>query len=747
MKFRFHLLGLAHTKTTKDFLHCLSDDTEIMTEDGWMLLSDLVNKRLEIKIATLNRETYNVEYQFPIFYHKYYYEGKMINWRNRSIDIKVTPGHMMWVRTASMKMKDAEFGLIQADKLPANIQFMKSFQWGDTNAESPPSCFVLPEYKSSKKYKPSKSIPLKEWLKFFGVYLAEGSIGYGKYKAKDDTPLVLTLDSNTKHFSYISGPNSNNMVSKAYVVNIAQQDEGNREIIYNLVRVLGFVPSVDTKGFRICDAQLAKYFEQFGHARGKYIPKEFKKLPREYLTELLNGLILGDGSKLSTGMLRYWTFSKRLADDVSELALKLGYTVTSFRGNLSGEKFRYCVSMSQHHGSFSSSLGARNRFLEDYRGYVYCVTVPNATIYVRRNGRSCWVGNCAYSQKVFKMGKMLTDLGHEVYHYGAEGSNLQCTEHITCVTDAEQAYCYEDRGWPVVFFDFNSQDFAYRKFNERAIVEINKRKQPNDILLCSMGNAQRVIADATNVLAVEMGIGYTGVFAKFRVFESYAWMHYVLGLYEKNMSACDGKFYDVVIPNYFDPEDFEFSDKKEDYYLYVGRIIPRKGVHVAAQVVDKIGAKLLVAGKGKLSDVGVNSPNVKYVGEVGVKERSDLMKKARAIFVPTLYLEPFGGVNVEAMFSGTPAITTDWGGFTETVNHGVTGYRCRTMDDFIWAAKNVDKLDPKVIREYAMNNYSLERVGLKYQEYFLKIHDIFHPGKGWYEEHPERTELDWLRKY
>ena len=355
--------------------------------------------------------------------------------------------------------------------------------------------------------------------------------------------------------------------------------------------------------------------------------------------------------------------------------------------------------------------------------------------------------HCAYTQKVLKMGKMLTDLGHEVYHYGAEGSNLQCTEHITCVTDAEQAYCYEKRGWPTVFFDFDAKDFAYQKLNERAIKAINERKQPHDILLCSMGHAQKDIADKTGVLAVEMGIGYTGVFALYRVFESYAWMSYVYGMLYPNSGSCDGHNYDAVIPNYFDVDDFEFSDKKEDYLLYIGRLTPRKGVNVAYEIAKKTGMKLKIAGAGTLKDAGVpeNDPLIEYVGIVGTKDRSDLMKSARAVLVPTIYLEPFGGVNVEAMFTGTPAITTDFGGFTETVLHGKTGYRCRTLEQFVWAAKNVDKLDPAYIREYAINNYSLERVGKMYNEYFNQVQGLF--GKGWYEDNPARTELDWLRKW
>lgn len=212
---------------------------------------------------------------------------------------------------------------------------------------------------------------------------------------------------------------------------------------------------------------------------------------------------------------------------------------------------------------------------------------------------------CAYTEKCRKMGQMLVDLGHEVYHYGAEGSDLACIEHITCVTTAEQRYCYEDYDWHSEFFKHDPNDFAYQRFNKRAIEEINKRKQPRDMLLVSMGNYQKPIADAVNMMTVEMGIGYTGVFARYRVFESYAWMHYVYGCMEKQPGATDGSFYDAVIPNYYDPDDFEFSDKKDDYYLYMGRLIARKGVHVAAQVVERLGGKLIIAGQGKLSDLSL----------------------------------------------------------------------------------------------------------------------------------------------
>ena len=355
---------------------------------------------------------------------------------------------------------------------------------------------------------------------------------------------------------------------------------------------------------------------------------------------------------------------------------------------------------------------------------------------------------CAYTQKVLKMCKMMKALGYTVYHYGAEGSEVDCTEHVEVVSDAVQLQTYGGYDWHKEMFRHDPKDLAYTTFNQNAIKAINERKGPKDLLLISMGNYQKPIFDQVGLMGVEMGIGYTGVFTDKRIFESSEWMHYVYGMMYPNGGGCDGGNYDCVIPNYYDPDDFEFCAKKDDYYLYMGRLIGRKGIHIAAQCCERIGAKLVVAGQGTeeaLKACGVDPRSVEFVGHADVKMRCELMKKAKAIFVPTQYLEPFGGVNVEAMFCGTPAITTDWGGFRSSVQHGKTGYRCRTMDDFVFAAKNVDKLDPKYIRDYAVNNYSLARVGLMYDEYFLKLADLWKAG--WYQEHPERTQLSWLERW
>lgn len=329
----------------------------------------------------------------------------------------------------------------------------------------------------------------------------------------------------------------------------------------------------------------------------------------------------------------------------------------------------------------------------------------------------------AFCAKIMHIAKMLKYLGHKVIFYGAEGSEVECDEFVQ-VLDKEDLPV---QVWHNIYVE-DSKHPANAKFNQRCIEEINKRTSKyfhsRDILLIPTGSHQRPVAESVKMpLQVEIGVGYKGVFSDKRIFESYSWMHWQYGKLKNEK----GNFYDAVIPPIFDPTDFDYSEKKDDYFLFIGRIIHNKGVTVAKDVCEAIGAKLKVAGID--NGMKLESPNVEMVGFADAKKRRELISKAKAVFVPTLYLEPFGYVIIEANISGTPVITTDWGAFVENVQDSKTGFRCKAFANFVWAAKNIEKIKPKDCRDWAMN-YTMEKVAPMYQDYFEQLQNLF--GRGWY---------------
>lgn len=367
--------------------------------------------------------------------------------------------------------------------------------------------------------------------------------------------------------------------------------------------------------------------------------------------------------------------------------------------------------------------------------------------------------SCAYTQKNIKLSKMLLNLGHEVIFYGAEGSDVECSKFVQTHTlkDICEDYGDGDNRFEIGYdwtnndfrADFSSPKPSTEKFRAKCIEEIKANKNHNDFLLCTQGLYHKPIADAVQLfLTCEPGIGYTGsVKGWYRSFESSSWQSFAYGS-EGPFQSVDGSYYDRVIPNYFEPDDIEFNDKKKDYYLYIGRMIKRKGIITAALACNAINQKLIIAGQGaKIHDDGFLRSNGndlhlapgtwEYIGYADVKKRKKLFSDAIATFVPTEYLEPFAGTHIESMLSGTPVITTSFGVFNETIPEcmdGVIGFKCNTLDDFTHAAIKTKALDPHVIRKYA-EQYLVDKVKYKFQKWFDDLYEVymsaFFDGKGW----------------
>lgn len=317
---------------------------------------------------------------------------------------------------------------------------------------------------------------------------------------------------------------------------------------------------------------------------------------------------------------------------------------------------------------------------------------------------------CAFSRKVRDFPEMMKPFGYETITYGTDYD-------VPIITKEQQDYFLSEYDWYqkglLYKIPFNDELPIWRFFIKNLIKELKKRVNQDDLILISNPIYYKPLQrEFPSIKIVEYGIGYPTVLAPYRVFESEAWRNYCYG---SNPIEDYQYMNDAVIPNYYDESKFPLVTKKEDYLLFMARPIPSKG-WAWVQILASMGHKIKVAGSQEMT-----GNNIEWVGYVDGEKKSQLLGKAKALLSPTIYLEPFGGVVAEAALCGTPAITTDWGCYKETVEHGKTGFRCKNFTEISTSVKDVDKLDYKYISERAKSLWSLSVVGQKYHDYFQRI--------------------------
>jgi glycosyltransferase involved in cell wall biosynthesis len=318
-----------------------------------------------------------------------------------------------------------------------------------------------------------------------------------------------------------------------------------------------------------------------------------------------------------------------------------------------------------------------------------------------------------FCQATIRFAKLLKCLGWEVLLYASEENIAPCDELITTITKKEQQDILNDI--PYQYAIYSSATALWTLSNATIIREIEKRKKPNDFICSISGNAQQPVAEAhLDIPFVEYSIGYISSFSKYRVFESRVWQHCCHG-YQDNIR---GSFLEDVIPLFFDETKFKHNLPKENFALYAGRLTEKKGVELACRAAKLAGIPLKVIGHG---DESLITDGAEYLGSVSDAERNDWMARAAVFICPTLYIEPFGSVAVEAQMSGTGVVCTNFGGFTETVEHGKTGYRCNSMNEFVNALHEAQDLDNEYIRNRAVSLYSMGAVMPQYQRYFERL--------------------------
>jgi len=174
----------------------------------------------------------------------------------------------------------------------------------------------------------------------------------------------------------------------------------------------------------------------------------------------------------------------------------------------------------------------------------------------------------------------------------------------------------------------------------------------------------------------------------------------------------------------------------KDYFCWLGRVTPSKGLHIAIKVAVKSGVKLKIAGPmfEKLPDFGdiseyiskikkliAENKNIEYLGAISQEESYQLLAGAKGLIFPTDGIESFSMVTAEAIMAGTPVISTNKGPILEIIKPGLNGYLIKDendIDGFIQAVKKIDQIDRKACRVDAIQRFSLEKMSRGYEEQF-----------------------------
>jgi glycosyltransferase involved in cell wall biosynthesis len=177
-------------------------------------------------------------------------------------------------------------------------------------------------------------------------------------------------------------------------------------------------------------------------------------------------------------------------------------------------------------------------------------------------------------------------------------------------------------------------------------------------------------------------------------------------------------------------EEYPFRAKKEDFVLFLGRMNPDKGAHVAIEAARAAGRRLVLAGKcsedmeRRYFEDEVRprlGPDVEWIEEADAERKKELCASARCLLFPIQWEEPFGMVMIEAMACGTPVVALERGSVPEVVLDGVTGFVMRSAEELPGAIDRVDELDPFRCRAHVQERFDVSRMVDGYQAMYRQM--------------------------
>jgi glycosyltransferase involved in cell wall biosynthesis len=189
-------------------------------------------------------------------------------------------------------------------------------------------------------------------------------------------------------------------------------------------------------------------------------------------------------------------------------------------------------------------------------------------------------------------------------------------------------------------------------------------------------------------------------------------------------------YWTATVHNAIKTSDFTFRERKDDHVLFMGRMTPEKGAHLAIDAARAAGRRILLAGKLQEpheqdyfeSEVRPRlGSDAEFVGEADAHAKKELYGGAHCLVFPICWDEPFGLVMIEAMACGTPVVALRRGSVPEVVLNGTTGYVREGPADLPAAINNAGDIAPAACRRHVEENFDVSVMVAGYERTYAKV--------------------------
>ncbi len=192
-----------------------------------------------------------------------------------------------------------------------------------------------------------------------------------------------------------------------------------------------------------------------------------------------------------------------------------------------------------------------------------------------------------------------------------------------------------------------------------------------------------------------------------------------------------GLNYLATVYNGIDLSLYPLQERGGDDLVFLGRIHPDKGVHLAIEVAHLSGRRLIIAGIiqdeayfREQVEPHLDDRNIRYVGPVGVPAKNELFARAHALLHLNTIPERFGLVLAEANAAGVPVIAMDLGSCREVIEDGQTGLLVNNVRQAVQALGRVSEIDRRACRRRVQECFSIATMVQAYERVYSTIFEL-----------------------